>query len=68
MDLLKQLSPRMTPSPLVLWQSQGQLQTRTVADCTLVHIQQSQQGGGFALRTVSAHCLLVSLEAMPAAW
>lgn len=27
MDLLKQLSPRMTPSPLVLWQSQGQLET-----------------------------------------
>lgn len=57
MDLLKQLSPRMTPSPLVLWQSQGQLQTRTVADCTLVHIQQSQQGG---VCTVNSICRLLA--------
>lgn len=62
MDLLKQLSPRMTPSPLVLWQSQGQFQTRTAADCTVVHIQQSQQGGAC---TANSICLLVSQEAMP---
>lgn len=53
MDLLKRLSPRMTPSPLVLWQSQGRLQTRAVADCTRVHIQQSQQGG---VCTVNSIC------------
>lgn len=57
MDLLKQLSPRMTPSPLVLWQSQGQLPTGTAADCTLVHTQQSQQGG---VCTVNRICRLLA--------
>lgn len=67
MDLLKQLSPRMTPSPLVLWQSQGQLQTRTAADCTVVHTQQSQQGGGlhcqqYLLAGITGGHALVILE------
>lgn len=64
MDLLKQLSPRMTPSPLVLWQSQGDFKQELLL---IVHWYTSSKASreGFALSTASADCLLVPQEAMP---